>query len=710
MKATTEQGGDGREIHLREYWRVIVTRHWSALAAFAFVVGAVALYSYLKTPIYEATALVEVQPQARRLAPGQDASGIGAAGYGWFAEEKYVNTQVEIVKSRSVAERAFKTLGLDTDPRFSKSGDPVGGFRDMILVNPRRETGLLEVSMKGTDRFEVARWVNVVTDVFVARNLEKAKENVAQALDAITSLMDPLKQRLSNVEAKRFDVLKQTANLNPEGQTEIVHQRLSKLNELLTTTRSELGRLDGVLTKIAEIQANQGDPLSIPELSKDEVLQKLSTEKANLEKEFEGLKVTFRPGAPPYQEKESQLASVKKRIWEQVGVDLDRIRNQYSLARSDERSVLADLKQAEQQGYTAGIATSQYDIARTDAATTKQMYDAIAKTLNEVSVSSQLVSNNISLVDGAIPPLYPVSPNKRLNLVLGTLVGLFVGIGFAFFLDYLDNTFHLPEDIEQHLGLNTVAVVPRFEAGSEESNFVKEAYQTLRTALVFLSKGRERKVVLLTSTAPQEGKSSTTAHLAEALANAGERVLLVDCDLRRPTQHVHLGLTRDGGLTDFLSSNQPFMNWRTYIKNAKVENLQAMTCGPIPPNPPDLLGSERFRRFIAEAREAYDWVLLDSPPAATLADASLLAGLSDMVLVVVRHNLTDRDIVARTVQQLQRVGASIAGVVLNNVDIGRAFGKDYYYAGYYYNRREGEPESGEQKKRRSKGLGAGVKG
>src|SRR5262252_2694219 len=138
MKASTERTTEGREIHLREYWRVVVTRLWSALAGFAFVVGAVALYSYLKTPIYEATALIEVQPQARRLAPGQDTSGIGAAGYGWFAEEKYVNTQVDIVKSRSVAERALKTLGLQNDPRFAKSGDPVEAFRDMILVNPRR--------------------------------------------------------------------------------------------------------------------------------------------------------------------------------------------------------------------------------------------------------------------------------------------------------------------------------------------------------------------------------------------------------------------------------------------------------------------------------------------------------------------------------------------------------------------------------------------
>jgi capsular exopolysaccharide synthesis family protein len=294
-----------------------------------------------------------------------------------------------------------------------------------------------------------------------------------------------------------------------------------------------------------------------------------------------------------------------------------------------------------------------------------------------------------------------------LNLVLGVLMGLFLGIATAFFLDYLDNTFHVPDDIERDLQLNTLAIVPKFDREQAPTAALKEAYQTLRTALIFLSKNRERKVVLLTSTAPQEGKSSTTAHLARALASAGDKVLLVDCDLRRPTQHVHLELTRDNGLTDFLAAPQPFMNWRSYLKTAGSENLQVLTCGPIPPNPPELLGSERFKRFLAEAREAYDWVLLDSPPAASLADATLLGGIADVTLLVIRHNHTDRDLVRRTLQQLRRVGANVAGVILNNVDLDRAYGKEYAYAGYYDS--EGRKDSRRRKtKPPPKGLGTGA--
>ena len=670
---------EAKELHLRDHWRVISQRRWAVVSVFMFVVAVAALYSFMAAPVYEATATVEVQPQARRLAPGQDVSGIGAAGYGWFAEEKYQNTQVEIVRSRAVAEKAFQTLGLKDDPRFVNARDPVGAFRSMIRVVPRRETGLIEVSMRSRRPDEAARWVNAVADIYIARNLERAQQNAAQALQSIVALMKPLQGRLTDVEAKRFDVLKETQIYSPEGQTEIIRQRLSKLNEGLNAAILEVDRLSALQLKIRQIKDGQGDPMSIPELAKDDVLQRLNSEKVNLERDFEAVKVTYRPGATAYQEAESRLQKLDQRIWDQVTINLGRIQNQYDLAASSERSLRAEVQKAEQAAFEVGVATSKYDVAKTDASTTKSMYDAIAKTMNEVNVSAQLVSNNITLLDHAIPPVSPVSPNKRLNLVLAVMVGLLLGVGTVFFLDYLDNTFHRPQDIEQHLQLNTVAVVPRYIPEDAGTHAVKEAYQTLRTALIFLSKNRERKVVLFTSSAPQEGKSSTTAELGRALASAGDKVLLVDCDLRRPTQHIHLGLTRDNGLTDFLAAPQPFMNWRAYLKSGGHANLQVLTCGPIPPNPPELLGSERFKRFITEAREAYDWVLVDSPPAASLSDATLLAGLADMVILVVRHNHTDRDIVARTVQQLQRVGANLAGVVLNNVSVDRAFAKDYYY-------------------------------
>jgi succinoglycan biosynthesis transport protein ExoP len=291
------------------------------------------------------------------------------------------------------------------------------------------------------------------------------------------------------------------------------------------------------------------------------------------------------------------------------------------------------------------------------------------------------------------------------NLMVGAMIGMLLGLGAVFFVEYLDNTFRTPEEMERALGLTTLASVPRHLGTDRGERAVREAYQTLRTSLIFSSKGRQRKVVLVTSTAPQEGKSSTVASLGRALAGAGERVLIVDCDLRRPTQHVHLAVERDRGLTNYLVAPAR-EGWSPFVKTVGPVNLHVLTCGPIPPNPPELLGSDRFAAMLHEVREAYDWILLDSPPCASLSDAVLLSSMADMVVVVVRHNATDRAQVVRSVSRLRNVNAALVGVILNNVDSRKS--KDDYYSGYYLDDpTEGRKgEVGRSDARASTGTGA----
>lgn len=673
-----------REVHLRDYWKIVWQGRWTVAAVFLVVLAATTAYTFLATPVYRATSTVEVQPQARRIAPGQDVSGIGVAGYGWFAEEKYQNTQLEVIRSRTIAERAFAKLGLAADPRFAEAKDPVAAFQALIRAEPRRETGLVDISILGPDREEITRWVNAVADTYVDRNLEKAQYNARSAVDQIQKLMEPLKVGLEKAEQSRIDVLQEQQLYNPENQAQIVQQRLEKLNGERNNVQLEATRLRETLDKIADIQASKGDPSSIPELRDDKVLQNLNQDKVQVERQLESVRVTFRPGAPAYQEKVQELEKIQARIRDQVHVVVANLQNRFDLARRNLASLDGDIRKAEDESLALGVSTSKYRVVNADAETKAQLLQAITKTMNEVSLSADLLANNVQLLDHAIPPLVPIKPNKRLNLFLGAVFGLFLGVGTAFFLDYLDNTLRSPEDVEKFVNLTTLAVIPKFVAEERNSHAVKEAYQSLRTALIFSSKNRERKIVLITSTGPQEGKSSTVAQLARTLAGAGERVIVLDCDLRRPTQQVHLKLDRDRGITNFLAAPRGEEDWSPFVKSVGPANLHAMTCGPIPPNPAELFGGERFARLLRDLRAAYDWVLIDSPPAMSLSDATLLAALSDMVLLVVRHNKTDRDHVARTVQQLRTVNARLAGVILNHVDLDRAYKKDYYYQGYYY--------------------------
>lgn len=671
-----------REIHLRDYARLVWNGRFVVLACFLLVVAGTAAYSFLKTPIYRAMAVVEVQPQARRLGPGQDVSGLGVASYGWFAEERYQYTQIEVIRSRAVAETAFEALGLRRDPLFAAAVDPVAAFAGSVKVQARRDTGLIEITVEGPNPAEAARWANAVADAYVQRNIDRARTNADSAVEALRALTKKLTGEVQAAEDSRLDALERTQIYNPENQQLIVKQKLEKLNGELVQMRIKVVNLRALLDKVEEIRETGADPTTLPELASDPVLVELNRQRVDLEKQLDGAKITFRPGAPQYQEVSTKLDRVKLRMRDQIANDLAKIQTEYSIAQKSQADYEREIRETEQGAYRLSVVTSKYDVEKTDAETKRQVFSVITKTLNDIAVTAQLLSNNVSVLDHAIPPRNPIRPRKILNVIIGAMAGLSLGIGAAFFLDYLDNTLRTAEDVERYLGLGVLSVIPRFTGDERGARVVKEAYQTLRTSLIFSSANREKKVVLVCSTSPQEGKSSTAASLARALSGAGERVLVIDCDLRRPTQHLHLKVPRDEGLTNYLVAPRGQADWRNFVKSIGTENLHAITSGPVPPNPPELLGSDRFAALLQEVREHYQWIILDSPPVLSISDAVFLGSLADLVMLVVRYNRTERALIRRALGQFRGVGATVAGVVLNDVDLGRA-GDKAYYSGYY---------------------------
>lgn len=688
-----------REAHLRDYWKIVWQGRWTVVAIFLLVVGVTAVWTFLQTPVYRATAVVEVQPQARQLTSGSDISGLGSAGYGWFAENKYHNTQVEIIRSRSVAQEAVDRLGLRSHPMFAEASDPVAAFRGMIQVVPRRETGLIEISISGAKKDEITQWVNAVSDAYVNRNIRLATEKMEKAAALVEKQFQELQQSVIAAEEQRLELLEETEIFDSEGQEEIIRDQLKTYNTELNKVRIELSQLEGTLGRIRQMNARGADLSTLPELADDAQLKELQRSKNELQRQLEAAQVELRPNHPRVEEFRNQLASVEQRMQERTSEFVGTIQTRYDLAKRKEGFLETQIADVRTFSLEVARESSKVGVVQSEAETRKRIFDLIAKTMNEIQVSAQLLTNNVQVLDDAVPPLYPVKPRKKLNLAIGGMLGLFLGIAGAFFLDYLDNTFRTPDDVEKFLGTAVLGVIPKLgdEEGTE-ARAVKEAYQSLRTSVIFASKNRQRKVVLLTSTGPQEGKSSTTANLARALAAAGDRVIVVDCDLRRPTQHLVHQLDRDSGVTNYLAAADGEADWRVYVKPVGPGQLDVLTSGPIPPNAPELLGSERFTRLIGELRAGYDWVLIDSPPAATLADTTLLASLVDMIVLVVQHNRTDRDLVVKTLRRLHGVNPAVAGAVLNNVDIDRTYHKDYYYAGYYY---YGEDEEGKKSRRRS---------
>jgi len=697
-----------QETHLRDYWKIVWQARWTIAAIFFVVVGLTAVWTYMQPKIYEARATIEVQPQANSVAAGRDVSGLGVSGYGWFAEEKYHNTQVEIIRSFALSEKVFDVLVLQEHDAFRElsKNDAINAFRHRIMAIPRRETGLIEIGMMGTDPDEITDWVNAVAKAYETYNIERAQENIRRALKGIETQMESLHNQVSNAEEARFEALKMST-LSSEEQAGIIKERLQEYNSELNRTQIEMNRLGEKLERIRQLQASRADVMSIPELADDVNLRDLYSERVKLERALESAKVELRPGHQAYQKTEGELQKVQQRIRGRVAVILGTLQNRYESAAELEQYLQEEIHRSEELSVQVAQGRSDYEMKKTQAENKKHIFDLIARTVNEVQIGQELMSNNVSILDEATVPPYPIRPRKRLNLMIGAMVGLFLGVGTAFFLDYLDNTFRTPDDIEKHLGLSVLGVIPKLrEEDTINDRAIKEAYQSLRTSVIFSSKNHRRKVILMTSSGPQEGKSSTINNLGRMLAAAGDSVILIDCDLRRPVQHQIQDAERDFGLTNYLSvpieAQGAEAEWSTYVKPVGPSNLHVMTSGPIPPSPPELLGSERFTNLVSKLRESYDWVLIDSPPAASLADASVLASLADMVVLVVRHAQTDREVVIKTLNRLRAVNPVVVGAVLNAVDLDRAYHKDYYYAGAYYYNEEGDKKAARKRRLESK--------
>jgi len=681
-----------KEIHLLDYWRSIWRGRWTVLGIFVVVVTLVAIGTFTQVPIFRARATIEINPQSRKVTPMADVAEMGTGNYGWFAEERYFNTQYEIIKSRDVAQRVFDRLDLYSHPVFKETKDPVGIFAKMVQVQPIKDTGIVEISIEGPDSEEVALWVNTTAEVYVDRNLDLAIQATSSAVKGLLDEISPLREKLEVSQRSSYEFAEKANLYVPENQQKITNDRLSTLQTDLTDTQVKRAELESILREAETTKADGGSYDTIPQVSADPVVEEMLRSRVTVERDYQRLLLTYKDRHVRVLEKKAEIEKLNQKIDSEAERLLGNLRTQLSLYREREANLVRSMQETRMESLRTNQKTSSFEMMRGETSETKRIYDIISTRIKEIDLSASLLNNNLRILDQAPVPKSPVRPRTVMNMAVGILLGLLLGVGTVFFLDYLDNTVRSADDIERYLKLSLLAIVPKESPDTEGA--VREAYQTLRTGLLFSRKNKAQNVVLFTSAGPQEGKSCTTINLARIVAAAGERVVVLDCDLRRPTVHQRLSLDRDRGITNYIISSEGD-EWKTYVKATDRPNLFAITCGPIPPNPAEVFANERFKQLVAELKLNFDWIFIDSPPVVSLADAVLLASMSDMITFVIKHNENDKDLIRRCVFNLRRVNGNVIGAVLNNVDLDRSHYKDYYYVGYYY-----YGESGDRKGRR----------
>jgi capsular exopolysaccharide synthesis family protein len=667
-----------RDIDLR-YYLGLVWRHRTLLVACATVGLLIGLViALVQTPEYRAGVLLQIEPPPPTFATVSDALLVGAGSY-WQNTDFY-NTQFKVLRSKGLGEKVVARLKLTDREPFKSSSDPATLFMGHVGVEPVPESRLVLVTVTHRDPREAALWANTLADVYIEQALASRVESARKAMEWLQERLSATQQGMRDAQDRLFQSLRGQDLFVPEGSVAAVSTSIAKLQEDFVLAQARRIAIEAALKQAGEMRARGEELDALPQVAADAVVNGFNSQLASLSVELGRLGEKYREGHPEVQKVKAQVEQLKKAKQARSAQVLDGLEAEYTQLKKRESELRNAIDSEKAQAANQSRKTTELEALRKEAESQKSLYEVLLQKLNETDIAASIRSNNVSVVDRASAPQDPVRPQKRRIAAAGLLLGLVAGLGMVLLRDQLANSIRDPEEIERYLHLDLLAAVPRYE--QEHDSLATEAYQNLRTALIFARREERGQIVLVTGTAPQEGKTTTIVNLARLLSGSGEKTVVVDCDLRRAQLHQRLGLTREPGFTDCFVHKEPLS---AVLRSTNSPNLFALTAGPLPPNPPALLGRKQMGELLASLAAQFEWVLVDSPPLASVTDALLLARHADHTVLVVQHDKVDKKLVKRSVAALRKVTPNLLGAVLNVVDVR---GRSYHY--YYYPQREGD--------------------
>jgi succinoglycan biosynthesis transport protein ExoP len=610
-------------------------------------------------------------------------------------------------------------------------------FEERLTVEPVKRSRLIEVTFESNDPNTAAQVVNTLTSAYIDANLEARWQAAQKASDWLSQQLLGMKVKLekSEDELQKYGRGNGLLFLETEKGTSenIVVQRLRELQQELTKAQADRYAKESLYRLLEE--RNYAE---LPGVFDNKLIQELTARLADLQREQSRLSANFNPNYPRVKELQSQIDESKAMLEAERTRAAGGIANDYKAAVSHEEMLQKAFTEQERQANDIAGKSVQYNILKREADTNKQLYVGLLEKLKETGVSSSLKATNIRVVDPAYPPKKFARPRILLDLSITLIVGMCLGIAAAFLQEHLDNTLKSSEDIERFLQIPSLGAVPAMELsasprrlhgfqnsaavleagkaggtngrnGSNGNNGSKngtrlappwnrievqdggghphgalaEAFHGLRTSVLLSTAKRPPATLLVTSAQQGEGKTTVAANLAASLAQLGDSVLLIDADLRRPSLQKFFQVSRSTGLVNYLTGDS---DWRSLVWQAAPIGVSVLFCGPVPPNPADLLSSEYMRSLIREASKEYKFVVLDSPPLLNLSDSRILATLVDGVILVVGGGTTPRELVQRAYLSAVDAGSHVIGATINFADVRN----DYYYSGYHQEAEESE--------------------
>ena len=715
--------------HLLDYLHVILKRRWVVLTCLLIVFTTVAIGTLKKKPIYEGKVLIEINPEQPNVLNFQEVLQLTSVDI-----ESYRETQYRVLQSRTLAEHVVDYLKLYRYPEFyrgsllfgliqvvpdkipsaSDPGPPdrsmnayrntVKHFIDNIDVSPVRRSNLVELSFYSENAELAARIANQLSLDYIDQNLQVKWDETIKASEWLSGQLVGLKAKLEKSE----DALQAYAQANSilfvEEKQNLVNERLKQLQEAYTKAQAERFQKESLYTLV-----QAGRVQDLPGILDNRLIQDLSVRLAELQRDYAQMTATVKPEYPKAIALKKQIDAIQASLDRQKKNLSQNIIDSYLSAVANEKYLAQALDEQKKVVNDIAEKSIQYNILKREVDTNRQLYDGLLTRMKEATVSAGLRASNVRIVDTAQVPKAPVKPRVVLNLALGIILGAAVGVGLAFLQEYLDNTLKTPDEVERLLRLPSLGLLPDYSAdgtgkGSDKrlatvkrgsdgviapavqtGREAVEAYRSLRTSIL-LSANPVPKMLLITSAVPAEGKTTITVNLGAMLASLGSKVVIVDCDMRKPSCHRSTGVENKPGFVQCLTGHVELAD--AILPVPGVPNLSVIPCGPIPPNPAEVLSSPVTPELFNKLRSQFEYVLVDSPPLLTVSDSRILSTLTDAVVLVTKAYGTPYDVVRRARELLYHAGARILGVALNSIDVhkqgGYGYGDGYGYYRYGY--------------------------
>ena len=718
-----------KEVNLRDYWKVVRKRRWTILAFFLIVVITTAIATFTMKPIYRSTVTVQINKENPQIVDFKEIFAVNTI------DMDYYQTQYKILESRSLAKRVINSLKLSEHPEFlpkpetpfqkwksnilsSISGlftssiqnkDPTENERETTFINqflkklkiePIRNSRLVKIHFDSNYPELSTKVSNTLAASYIQQSLEARFIATQQAKEWLTDQLDDLKAKVERADEALQTFGSKHDIISLEEKENVTMQRLTELNEALTKAESERMAKEALYRQTKKLNFD-----SLPSILENKLIMDLKQTYIQLEGQYMKLSETFKPEYPEMVRLKQQIKTIEKRLDSEINKIITGIKNDYESSLRKESLLRRAFEQQKSRVLEMKEKAIQYNILKREADTNKELYKGLLQRMKEAGVSAGIMASNIQIVDQAELPTKPYKPNKRLNLLLAAVVGLFLGVGLAFFFEYLDNTVKTPEDIEQLIRLPSFGMVPeisserrkRIESGTSypvelvthghPKSILSEAYRNIRTSILLSFSERPPKRIVISSPNPAEGKTTTVINTGIALSQTGAQVIVIDSDMRKPRIHKIFNEDNGVGLSNFLSGHTEL---ESIIKKTEIPNLYYIPSGPIPPNPSELIGSKLFKSMMESLGERFAHIVLDSPPVLGFADALILSASVDGIILCVLGGKTPRETLQRAKEVLHQVNAKILGVVINRIDIHRSDYGYYYYRYHHYYGKEGK--------------------